>query len=220
MDHLLLQSSPRSWPPPPGCTAASRTPTSSVSPSGLPKTPSKSPRCWDRNISVDPLFADRKTLLKTHKDGRLVMEIERKKGDCELPGGACGWLAKKTKWVRVLRRDDQDEKDETRRRRIRRPDPGVNHGRSSSLVGSGMKSKWVRPSRPERENGPAKQGLAKDAAETVMGHRSDKGWRLDDPALPRRRYPGGRQWNRNAAQFVFRLPPWSPTRRRTIRTGT
>ena len=44
------------------------------------------------------------------------------------------------------------------------------------------------------------KGLAKDAAETIMGASLCKGWRLVD--LPfREAYPGGRQWNRNAAQF-------------------
>ena len=50
---------------------------------------------------IDPLFEGRKTTLKPHKDGRLVVEIERTKGDADKPEPK-GWLAKKTKWVRVF----------------------------------------------------------------------------------------------------------------------
>ena len=36
------------------------------------------------DITLDPMFEGRKTTLKAHKDGRLVMEIERRKGDADL----------------------------------------------------------------------------------------------------------------------------------------
>ena len=63
------------------------------------------------DIAVDTIFADRKTTLKAHKDGRLVVEIERRKGDAELKEPE-GWLAKKTKWVRVFETNLENEKDD------------------------------------------------------------------------------------------------------------
>jgi hypothetical protein len=55
------------------------------------------------DLVVDPLFAGRRTTLKGHKDGRLIVEIERKKGDDDLKKEQepVGWLGKKTKWIRV-----------------------------------------------------------------------------------------------------------------------
>ena len=45
-------------------------------------------------------------------------------------------------------------------------------------------------------------GLAKDAADTIMGTSVRKGWRLVSlPFCPE--YPGDRQWNRNAPQFLY-----------------
>ena len=57
------------------------------------------------------MFEGRKTTLKPHKDGRLVMEIERMKGDAELTEPE-GWLAKKTKWVRVFETVIHDKEDD------------------------------------------------------------------------------------------------------------
>ena len=77
----------RTWRPSPRPTAASKTRTRPATRSRRPTTPCRSPRSWARTTStVDPMFEDRKTTLKPHKDGRLVMEIERKKGDAELNG--------------------------------------------------------------------------------------------------------------------------------------
>ena len=55
----------------------------------------------EEKIAIDPAFDGRTTLLRPDKDGHLVIEIERKKGDADLKKPE-GWLAKKTKWVRVF----------------------------------------------------------------------------------------------------------------------
>ena len=52
-----------------------------------------------------------KRQLKAHKDGRLVIEIERRKGDADLKEPE-GWLAKKTKWVRIFETTVHDKADE------------------------------------------------------------------------------------------------------------
>ena len=59
------------------------------------KTPddaAKSPRCWDRRtFQSTPCSPTARPSSKTHKDGRLVMEIERKKGDADSRSLRVGW---------------------------------------------------------------------------------------------------------------------------------
>ena len=157
-----------------------------------------------QEISVDPLFADRRTLLKTHKDGRLVMEIERKKGDSDAKEPE-GWLAKKTKWVRVFDVIVSDKKDD---------DLGTTEydnliraltTSADQFIGWMIfdeRRAWINHPGQNVKMHLQSKGLAKDAAETIMGTSLGKGWRL--VSLPfREEYPGDRQWNRNAAQFVY-----------------
>ena len=139
------------------------------------------------DIAVDAMFADRKTTLKAHKDGRLVMEIERKKGDAEHKEPE-GWLAKKTKWVRIFETTINDKKDDDLGlteydnliRAIETP--------AKQFVG------WVVYKGGEWVGHPAANvkmllqslGNAKDAAECIMGGGSRQGMAVGEPALPRR----------------------------------
>ena len=153
------------------------------------------------DIAVDPMFADRKTTLKAHKDGRLVMEIERKKGDADQKEPE-GWLAKKTKWVRVFETTVSDKRED---------DLGLTeYDNLIRAIETSAKQfvGWVVYKSGEWIGHPATNvkmllqslGNAKDAAECVMGTAIGKSWRL--VSLPfREEYPGGRQWNLDAAQF-------------------
>ena len=157
------------------------------------------------DITVDPMFDGRKTLLKAHKDGRLVMEIERKKGDAELTEPD-GWLAKKTKWVRVFETIIGDKRND---------DLGLTeYDNLIRAIETSAKQfvGWVIQKSGEWIGNPGinvkmllqNMGNAKDEAECIMGGAVGKSWRL--VSLPfREEYPGGRQWNLDAAQFRF--PP-------------
>ena len=156
------------------------------------------------DIAVDAAFTDRKTTLKAHKDGRLVVEIERRKGDADLKEPD-GWLAKKTKWVRVFETilEDKNNDDlgateyDNLFRAIKTP--------AKQFVG------WVIHEGGEWVGNPGNNvrmllqnlGNAKTEAECIMGGAVGKSWRL--VSLPfREEYPGGRQWNLDAAQFRFK----------------
>ena len=162
------------------------------------------------DLAIDEMFEGRKTTLKPHKDGRLVMEIERVKGDAELKEPE-GWLAKKTKWVRVFetvihdKEDDEIEASEydSVLRSIKTP--------AKQFLG------WVVHEGGEWVGNPAANvkmllqhlGNAKDASECIMGGAVGKSWRL--VCLPfREEYPGGRQWNLDAAQFRFQPAALEP----------
>jgi hypothetical protein len=153
------------------------------------------------DITIDPIFADRRTLLKPHKDGRLVMEIERKKGDADLTEPD-GWIHKKTKWVRVFETVVTDKTDDDLGqtefdnliRAVKTP--------ARQFVGWCLRdgNEWVWHPSTNIKMLLQNLGNAKDAAERVMGGAVSQSWRLVN--LPfQDEYPGGRQWNLDAVQF-------------------
>ena len=158
------------------------------------------------DTTIDPMFEGRKTTLKPHKDGRLVVEIERTKGDAEQPEPE-GWLAKKTKWVRIFETTVRDKVDEPvqaaeyddQLRALKTP--------AQEFLGWRMKDKngrWVGHPASNVKMSLQNLGNPKDKAECIMGGAINQNWEL--VSLPfRDEYPGGRQWNLDAAQF--RDPP-------------
>jgi hypothetical protein len=158
------------------------------------------------DTSLDPMFEGRRTTLKPHKDGRLVVEIERVKGDADQPEPK-GWLAKKTKWVRVFETvltKQSDEETEAMQydhtlRALKTPAQQFLGWRTKDKSG-----KWVGNPAANVKMLLQNLGNPKDKAECIMGGAIDQNWEL--VSLPfRDEYPGGRQWNRDAAQF--RVPP-------------
>ena len=157
------------------------------------------------DMTIDPMFEGRKTTLKPHKDGRLIVEIEREKGDAEQTEPK-GWLAKKTKWVRVFETvDHHKQDDETEATRVRQRAPCPQDAPPAFLGWAKDKSgQWVGNPAANVKMLLQNLGNPKDKAECIMGGAVDQNWEL--VSLPfREEYPGGRQWNLDAAQF--RYPP-------------
>ena len=157
----------------------------------------------EENASTDPIFTGRRTLLKPHKDGRLVMEIERKKGDGDMPEPE-GWLAKKTKWVRIFETNIHDKKDDDTD--ITKYDDLIRAIETSAKQFVGWKlchqTKWSLHPANNIKMALQNLGNAKDEAERIMGGAINHSWQL--VSLPfREEYPGGRQWNLDAAQFKY-----------------
>jgi hypothetical protein len=158
-------------------------------------------RSLGQELTLDESVTDREVALKAHKDGRLVVEIERDKDDKALEG----WDNKKSKYVKIF---------------SVKTDPGQDDGldfneydnliralESSAVEHAGWVAKknkeWVR--QPAGNIKMVLQSLdhPKAEAEAIMGAAIARGWRLVN--LPfREEYPGGRQWNLDAAQFRFK----------------
>jgi hypothetical protein len=158
------------------------------------------------------LFEGRKTTLKPHKDGRLVVEIERTKEDADKPEPK-GWLAKKTKWVRVfetvIRERPEDEEIKATEyddqlRALKSP--------AQEFVGWVLydtSRKWVSNPAANIKMHLQKLGSTKDKAECIMGGAIGCSWQL--VSLPfREEYPGDRQWNRGAPQFKYQPADLEP----------
>jgi len=143
----------------------------------------------------------RKVTLKAHKDGRLMAEVERERNDPTVEG----WDNKKAKYVKIFKiKTDAEENDALD---FNEYDGIIRAMETAAIEHAG----WVVKKEKEWVGQPASNvkmilqnlGQAKTDAEAIMGGAVARGWRLVN--LPfREEYPGGRQWNRDAAQFRFK----------------
>lgn len=152
-----------------------------------------------QEIKLDDQFDGREILLKAHKDGRLVVQIKREKGDAPPDD----WLEKKNKWVRIfdVKTAPEDELDQTAYDNlIRALKTPAKEGAGFVLHEGG---EWVRQTDSRIKLTLQGMGNDKTTCEEVMGTAIAKTWKLVNlPFQPE--YPGGRQWNLDAPQFRFK----------------
>lgn len=149
-------------------------------------------------------YSERTATLRKNKDGRLVVEIERRDSD----SGFDGWDGqKRNKWVKVFNVmvDTQDEEDD-----YTRFDTLVRSCRSTSNADAGWRirvksevgSEWIKHPRENVASvlslvAPPGVPLAK-----VMGSAILNQWLLVCKPF-HEEFPGGRQWNLGAPQLVY-----------------
>jgi hypothetical protein len=153
-------------------------------------------------IKLEDLPEDRKVTLNAHKDGRLIVEIERRRD--EKPRD--GWDDKKGKYVKIFKvKADPKEEDELDFNEF---DKIIRAVKTTAAEHSGW---MIREEGKEWTRHPASnvkmflQNLdhPKNEAEAIMGGAVGHSWKLVN--LPfREEYPGGRQWNLDAAQFKYK----------------
>lgn len=146
----------------------------------------------------------RRTLIKQHKSGRIILEVEHQSDD----GGdeMRGWLHKKKQWLKMsdgavtnLEETQVDNYDDT-----------VRH-----ITSSDEDSGWVFKADDTWKLEPlahirlalASTGLKPKETTAITGGCVIRPWQLTNMPFESE-YPGGRQWNRNAAQLRF--PPSEP----------
>jgi len=145
----------------------------------------------------------RKTRLKAHKDGRLVMQVSKKPGEKEK--SLHGWISKNDKWVKLFdvltdtKRNDvsHTEHDDTIRQLV-----------SPSYEDAGWYLRaddktWQRFGTEKVKMRLHSLGYPKPEVELILGSTIGKAWKLVNvPFQPE--YPGNRQWNVDAAQYVYK----------------
>jgi hypothetical protein len=157
-----------------------------------------------QKIEIDAALKHRAARLKLSRDGRLIVYITKEENDTQeqMPG----WLAKKDKWVRKFEKKLQDNPDEelglndydTILRTLITPN-GDHAGWLCRLESGG----WSRQPASHVKMMLQHLGMDKSTAEAVMGGAVKRAWTLVN--LPfREEHPGGRQWNLDAPQFVYR----------------
>jgi hypothetical protein len=151
------------------------------------------------HINLSGHYSSRETKLKTHKDGRLQVTVERK--DTDRAEDMPGWLPEKDKWIRLYT-TQQVAKTEV--------EVGNYDDMTRHLVSGGEDAGWVIKSDCDWCAEPlahvtkalASTGLKGEEVTGVIGSSVLRPWRLVNKPF-QTEYPGDREWNRNAAQFRF-----------------
>lgn len=157
-------------------------------------------------VMPDPI-KHRPTILRTNKDGRLIVEVKReKKAD---PENIPGWDNTKAGWWRRLvnvqveadeKEIDFDKFDKVIRSLI------TPAGDRAGWIHRSMNQdgKWVRCPKDDCRSILLAMGQGKPEAEQVLGLCAIKPWMIVNlPFQPE--YPGGRKWNKDAVQYKY--PP-------------
>lgn len=143
----------------------------------------------------------RKSLLKEHKDGRLIFEIEQDSNDMGLTG-MDGWIPEKGKWKRIfdVKASDPNEVD------VGPHDDVVRHlvTQSGDDCGWVIKSDniWKNEPLTHVRSGLKAMGFNMKESENIIGSSVFKPWTIVNKPFEGE-YPAGREWNRNAPQFRF-----------------
>lgn len=152
------------------------------------------------HLKIDDEYDRRKTVLKSHKDGRLVVEIDRLDDDSPLTG----FVSKKGKFVRIY--DAMTGGPDDGFLEECEMDSLVRHVETVEGDDAGWMVKkngaWGREPCTHAKLALSGAGIPKGQAEQLLGWGVLKSWRLITlPFQPE--YPGGRQWNFGAAQFRY-----------------
>ena len=159
-------------------------------------------RAMGHSIDVPEELASRKILVKPHKGGKLLLQVESIKEDNDLD--LVGWIKKRGKWTRIynisLLSDtdlsvDFEEIDAHIRAVITT---------NNTLAGWFIRHEqgmWMQLNKDDSRSKLKALGYM-DEVEPMLGHILSKSW--IQVSIPfREEYPGNRQWNVNAAQLRF-----------------
>lgn len=151
-------------------------------------------------IIVPDWAINRKCKLKTHKDGRLIAEIESLQDDHRMdPDAFQGWNEKGKKWIKIF-----NIKSTTYDPEIADYDEVVRHLVSSTDEDCGWviraDNRWTEE--PLTHVMKALKSMGEKNIDNIIGSAVFRRWQLTNiPFYPE--FPGDRSWNRNAAQFAF-----------------
>ncbi len=146
------------------------------------------------DCSIPDHLADRPAKLRQQKDGKLIARIERH-GNESLPG----WVHNRGNWTRVFTDDSPRQTDQ-----LDKVDKFVRVAVTTSNEAAGyfipLDGGWQRQPASAVKQSIQSHGKSKDEADEIMGHAARRPWRIVN--LPfQSEFPGGRQWNRDGAQF-------------------
>ncbi len=160
----------------------------------------KTAEMMGQKVTVAKELLERQTRLKPAKDGRLAIEIEKNKSDTVK---MLGWVTKKNKFVRIFDANPNapsDDKVDTNRDGDIRELETADKKCAGWVVRKG--EEWIHE--PPNNVSLYLIGTGVDPKDIgqIMGNAVIKSWRL--VTLPfQEEYPGGRQWNMDAAQLVY-----------------
>jgi hypothetical protein len=159
-------------------------------------------RAMGHLIAIPDEIASRKVLLKPHKGGKLLVEIESFKEDKDLD--IVGWIKKRGKWIKIYNISVLSDADLSVD--FEEIDANIRAVITTSNTLSGWfirheQGMWMQLTKDDSRSKLKALGYM-DEVEPMLGHILSKSW--IHVSIPfREEYPGNRQWNVNAAQLRF-----------------
>lgn len=159
-------------------------------------------------LDLNNLFLARPTTVEQHKDGRVIVSIEKSSND---PSDQMrGWAREAKHWVRIFQaRNSRSSKA------LESESLGADKLIRHLVDAGGQSAGWVVRSHDQQWQGnPLTQvkyvleatGYNTNEVKTIIGTHVIESWRLvNRPFQPE--YPGNREWNRDAAQLRFAPSP-------------
>ena len=151
------------------------------------------------DINIPTAFATRECKLKEHKDGRLIVHVDKKDGDDYIEG----WIKDKKVWKKIFATPhSSDDEPEI----VGDYDDQVRH-----LVSDNKDCGWVVNSGEGWRFEPVNHvkfmfqgmGIDNNTINLILGGSVMKAWRLVNKPF-QAEYLGDRQWNRDAAQICYK----------------
>ena len=140
----------------------------------------------------------RKALLQRHKDGRLVVKIERREEDLAIPG----WIVEKKHWIRIFNADT----DANIEAEVSKYDDTMRHMITESDGDSGWSIKayehWVTEPSSNIKLALKSLGIGGSDIDVMMGTAVLRPWRLVNRPF-QQEYLGDRIWNKFGAQLSY-----------------
>jgi len=154
------------------------------------------------NLPAGNVYSERSATLRKNKDGRLIVEIDRRDTDT----GFEGWDGqKKAKWIKVfnIMVDNKDEEDD-----YTRFDTIVRSCRSPSDADAGWRIRvktgpWIKHPRENVSSVISTVAPPNVPLANVLGSAILNQWLLVCKPF-HEEFPGGRQWNLGAPQLVYK----------------
>lgn len=153
-----------------------------------------------QKVKLPESIMGREARLKAHKDGKLIMYIPKLDSD---EGMSREWIKKKDKWVRMFdvmvdAKEDvtHAEYDSIVRQLI------STDNRDAGWVVKSNSGEWQYMPTAKAQYVLLTTGITEHDAKLILGDAVRKSWKLVTlPFQPE--YPGNRQWNLDAPQFVY-----------------
>lgn len=154
------------------------------------------------HVSIPNALSTRGSKLKEHKDGRLIIEVEKDDRDAAISQDLGSWLPKKGNWVKIFNVKSKPITEAE----VGNYDDVIRHLVTESNEDYG----WVIKSEDSWRNEPLEHvklylqaiGLDPKEIREVLGASVSKCWTLvNQPFQPE--YVGDRKWNRDSAQLRF-----------------
>lgn len=154
------------------------------------------------DIQIDSRFSKRRAVLKEHKDGRLIITLDKESHDTH--AGMEGWLPDK-EWTKIYNAKVSDPSEPED---VGNFDDMVRHIVTVTNEDYGWmiqaEGAWRQEPLTHVKHAMLSIGLDNKAVTNLVGASVFKCWTLvNQPFQPE--YPGDRKWNRNSAQLKFQV---------------